>query len=208
MTATAPLTSRQIRAKETRKRIFAAAAELFDQRGYHQTTVDQIAKRACVAKGTFFLHFATKDAVIVELVRLQTRGARRAHDHALGMNALDRLRTTVLALGEMAAMSRSLSRAVLSASIENQEIGGEADAFFQSILELMIVDARGAQEAELLNAVPDAETIAEVLMASYLGAALHFTSSPRAKPLMEILTPIVDANIAAFRRAPKKKSPR
>ena len=208
MTATAPLTSRQIRAKETRKRLFAAAAELFDQRGYHQTTVDQIAKRACVAKGTFFLHFATKDAVIVELVRLQTRGARRAHDHALGMNALDRLRTTVLALGEMAAMSRSLSRAVLSASIENQEIGGEADAFFQSILELMIVDARGAQEAELLNAVPDAETIAEVLMASYLGAALHFTSSPRAKPLMEILTPIVDANIAAFRRAPKKKSPR
>lgn len=208
MIAGAPLTSRQLRAKETRKRLFAAAAELFDQKGYHQTTVDQIAKRAAVAKGTFFLHFATKDAVIVELVRLQTRGARRAHDHALGMNALDRLRTTVLALGEMAAMSRSLSRAVLSASIENQEIGGEADAFFQSILELMIVDARGAQEAELLNAVPDAETIAEVLMASYLGAALHFTSSPRAKPLMEILTPIVDANIAAFRRAPKKKSPR
>jgi AcrR family transcriptional regulator len=208
VTAAAPLTSRQLRAKETRKRLFAAAAELFDQKGYHQTTVDQIAKRAGVAKGTFFLHFATKDAVIVELVRLQTRGARRAHDHALALNALDRLRTTVLALGEMAAMSRSLSRAVLSASIENQEIGGEADAFFQSILELMILDARAAQEAELLSAVPDAETIAEVLMASYLGAALHFTSSPRAKPLMEILTPIVDANIASFRRAPKKKSPK
>lgn len=207
MTVAAAPTSRQIRAKETRKRLFAAAAELFEERGYHQTTVDQIVKRASVAKGTFFLHFATKDAVIVELVRIQTRGARRAHEHALDLSALERLRATVLALGEM-AMSRSLSRAVLSASIENQEVGGEADALFQSILELMIVDARAAQEADLFNAEPDADTIAEVLMASYLGAALHFTSSPRAKPLMAILTPIVDANIASFRKTPKKKSPK
>ncbi len=208
MTVAAAPTSRQIRAKETRKRLFAAAAELFEERGYHQTTVDQIVKRASVAKGTFFLHFATKDAVIVELVRIQTRGARRAHEHALELSALERLRATVLALGEMAAMSRSLSRAVLSASIENQEVGGEADALFQSILELMIVDARAAQEADLFNAEPDADTIAEVLMASYLGAALHFTSSPRAKPLMALLTPIVDANIASFRKTPKKKSPK
>lgn len=200
-----PLTSRQLRAKETRARLFAAAAELFDQRGYHQTTVDQIAKRASVAKGTFFLHFATKDAVIAELVRIQTRGARRVHERSGGMNALDRLRATVLALGEMAAMSRSLSRAVLSATIENNELGGEAETHFQIVLDLMIADARVAQELELLNQEPDAETIAQVLMASYLGAALHFASSPHAKPLMEILTPIVDANIASFRKAPKKK---
>ncbi|MEO6419571.1 MAG: helix-turn-helix domain-containing protein, partial [Polyangiaceae bacterium] len=131
MTPATPLTSRQLRAKETRARLFAAAAELFDQKGYHQTTVDQIAKRASVAKGTFFLHFATKDAVIGELVRIQTRGARRAHERAATMNALDRLRVTVLALGEMAAMSRSLSRAVLSATIENNELGGEAETHFQ-----------------------------------------------------------------------------
>ncbi len=204
MTA-APLTSRQLRAKETRARLFAAAAELFDQKGYHQTTVDQIAKRASVAKGTFFLHFATKDAVIAELVRIQTRGARRAHERARELNALDRLRVTVLALGEMAAMSRSLSRAVLSATIESNELGGEAETHFQGILDLMIADARTAQELELLNQEPDAETIAQVLMASYLGAALHFTSSPHAKPLMEILTPIVDANLESFRKAPKKK---
>src|SRR5438477_9790985 len=93
-----PLTARQQRAKETRARLFTAAAELFDAQGYHETTVEQIVRRANVAKGTFFLHFATKDAVIAELVRMQVRGARKARERVLADDgtALDRLRGSVM----------------------------------------------------------------------------------------------------------------
>jgi hypothetical protein len=34
--------------------------------------------------------------------------------------------------------------------------------------------------------------------ASYLGAALHFTTSPNSKALMETLTPLVDANLVTL----------
>jgi AcrR family transcriptional regulator len=196
------LTARQQRAKETRARLFAAAAELFDAQGYHETTVEQIVRRANVAKGTFFLHFATKDAVIAELVRIQVRGARKARERVVadGGSALERLRATVMGLGEMAELSRALSRAVLAAAIANPALGGHADVLFHEVFDTMVPDAREAQAAGLLDREPEAETMAQVLMASYLGAALHFVSSPRARPLVDILTPLVDANIAAFRR--------
>src|SRR5689334_13587777 len=96
--------NREERAKETRRRIFAAAAELFAQKGYHATTVSEIVERAGVAKGTFFVHFATKDAVVTELVRVQTRAARKARQLCLdaGGSRLQALRETVLMLGRQA----------------------------------------------------------------------------------------------------------
>jgi AcrR family transcriptional regulator len=41
-----------------------AAAELFLERGYHATTVDEIAARAGVSRATFFNYFSSKSAVL------------------------------------------------------------------------------------------------------------------------------------------------
>ncbi len=197
------LAHRKAKAKETRQRLFAAAAELFDAQGYHKTSVDQIARRAKVAKGTFFLHFATKDAVIGELVRIQLRGARKAREAAT--TPLARLRATVLGLGQMAGMSKPLSRAVLAASIESPTIGGDADQLFHGIFDGMVEDAREARKAGELAEGADPETVARLLMASYLGATLHFCSSPQTKPLVELLGPLVEANVKHY--LPKRSEP-
>jgi AcrR family transcriptional regulator len=188
---------------DTRHRLFAAAAALFSECGYAGTTVAAIARRAGVAKGTFFVHFASKDAVAVELVRLQVGAARRARVRAIeaGGSPLEALRISVLTLGEQAGQSRALSRAVLAATLENQETGSEADAIFGEIYAEMIADARAARRAGLIGPHPDPKTLAASLMASYLGAALHFTSSPRPQPLIEILRPLVLATLPAARRS-------
>jgi len=47
-----------------RARLTAAALELFDERGYEQTTVDDIAARAGVGRTTFFRAFGSKDDVV------------------------------------------------------------------------------------------------------------------------------------------------
>ena len=200
--ADAPRASRHEKAAGTRARLFAAAAELFTRHGYRATTVNQIASHAGVAKGTFFLHFSTKDAVITQLVRHQTTAARRERERvrAAGGSSVERLRATVLMLGAQAGASRALSRAVLTASLENPDVGGATDALFLDVFAEMTEDVKSAQAEGLLAAEPDAETLAGVVMASYLGAALHFSSSPRTKPLLDILEPLVAANLAAFSR--------
>jgi hypothetical protein len=59
-------------------------------------------------------------------------------------------------------------------------------------------DVRAAQRADLLDRAIDAETIAGTLITSYFGAALHFATAPHSRPILELLAPVVDANLAGF----------
>jgi len=47
----------------------AAALDEFASRGYAATRLDDVAKRAGVAKGTIYLHFADKETLFQEIVR-------------------------------------------------------------------------------------------------------------------------------------------
>ncbi len=67
------LSRRERKKDETRHRIFHAAIDLFREKGFEQTTVDDITEKADVAKGTFFNYFRRKEAVLAFLseTRLQ-----------------------------------------------------------------------------------------------------------------------------------------
>jgi len=61
--------SRAERAAERRQAIIEAAMEEFISRGFAATRLDDIAKRAGVAKGTIYLHFKDKESMFEELIR-------------------------------------------------------------------------------------------------------------------------------------------
>lgn len=212
--------SRQQRAQETRDRLFLAACDLFVANGYAGTTVDSIASRAGVAKGTFFVHFKTKDAVATQLIANQTAAARRAHEraHAAGVGPVEAMVATVLALGKQAGASRMLSRAVLAATLESGEVAGDSSKLFEGIYALILADAREAKRRGHLSRGADPEQVSWSLIASYLGAALYFATNPHPIPLVEGLAPLVDANLAAAgatrqppegtgRRPPRARAP-
>ena len=54
------------RTSRTRALLQAAALRLFSEQGYDATTVEQIAREAGVSHMTFFRHFPTKDAVVLQ----------------------------------------------------------------------------------------------------------------------------------------------
>jgi AcrR family transcriptional regulator len=64
-----PLSGRALRAAERREAIIAAGLDEFVARGFAATRLDDVAKRAGVAKGTIYLHFTDKEALFQELVR-------------------------------------------------------------------------------------------------------------------------------------------
>jgi AcrR family transcriptional regulator len=61
--------SRAMRAAERRQAIITAGLDEFIARGFASTRLDDVAKRAGVAKGTIYLHFKDKEALFQELVR-------------------------------------------------------------------------------------------------------------------------------------------
>ena len=62
-------TPRQARSTERRGAILAAALDEFSTRGFEAARLDDVAKRAGVAKGTIYLYFRDKESLFQELIR-------------------------------------------------------------------------------------------------------------------------------------------
>ena len=54
---------------ETRNKIFEVAGRLFKEKGFENTTVDEITREAGIGKGTFFNYYPTKEALLVDFVK-------------------------------------------------------------------------------------------------------------------------------------------
>jgi AcrR family transcriptional regulator len=62
---------RQRRSAETRDRLFRAALDLFANKGFLETTVEDITEAADVGKGTFFNYFPSKDHILLAFGEMQ-----------------------------------------------------------------------------------------------------------------------------------------
>jgi AcrR family transcriptional regulator len=61
--------SRAQKSTARREAILTAALDEFSARGFAAARLEDVARRAAVAKGTIYLHFASKEALFQELVR-------------------------------------------------------------------------------------------------------------------------------------------
>ena len=62
------INKRKIHALETKKKIYETADQLFKKYGIEKVSVDSIVEMAGVSKGTFYVHFESKDALIAALI--------------------------------------------------------------------------------------------------------------------------------------------
>ncbi|GAA2862075.1 TetR family transcriptional regulator [Actinoplanes cyaneus] len=89
------------RREDTRQKLYEAAVQLIAEKGFNETTVDDIALRANVAKGTVYYNFKSKTDLFEELLR-----------HGIGL-LTDEFRAAVQGLPPREAV-RALVRAQLS----------------------------------------------------------------------------------------------
>jgi len=104
---------------EMRERIFRAALQLFAQRGYLETTVEDITEAADVGKGTFFNYFPTKEHVLekygedrVEAVACALEKARSENESVLAV-----LKELATDLAGQSSESPELLRSVFAANL-------------------------------------------------------------------------------------------
>lgn len=102
-----------------RERLAQAAFALFDERGYEQATIDDIAARAGLGRATFFRHYRSKEDVIFpdhDLLLSQVSGRLRSSSHATALAAVsDAVRLVLLHYleeGELARRRYALTSAV------------------------------------------------------------------------------------------------
>jgi AcrR family transcriptional regulator len=125
ITSDAPTAPARSRA-ETRRRLIEAGTELFASSGLHAVTSAQIARRAGVASGTFYLHFQDKKALFREIVfealdRLRQRQDRAAA--AAGRDAREEYRVRTAELLRFAEENRDLIRVLFGRDHSAADLG-------------------------------------------------------------------------------------
>jgi len=53
---------------DTKEKIYAAAVKIFAKEGFEKTTVDDIAAKSKLAKGTMYYYFKSKDEIFLEMI--------------------------------------------------------------------------------------------------------------------------------------------
>jgi AcrR family transcriptional regulator len=149
-----------------RERIIAVAAELFAERGYENTSVEAIADRLGVSKPFFYLHFAAKTEVLVEIC---ARGAVAMLGAVSG--ALD---TPGSPVERLAGVAR---RVVVAALAQRRSLAilGREDKHLPPDDRLMIEEVFSAIEVQLTELLDGGvATAAFALRDARLGAAAIF----------------------------------
>lgn len=85
------------KAEETKRRILAAALDLFRERGFEQATMREIARRAGVATGAAYYYFPSKEAIVLAFYwQTHVEFDARCRKHLADVKGLgDRIRSLV-----------------------------------------------------------------------------------------------------------------
>lgn len=110
---------------DSRDRLRQAAIELYGERGFENTTVAEIAKRAGLTERTFFRHFADKREVLFSGSEvLQERLVRTVVEAPASLAPLDAVALGLEAIGEVLPERAETSRrrqTIITANAELQE---------------------------------------------------------------------------------------
>ena len=115
---------RERKRRETGERIFHAAMQLFAERGFFNTTVEDITEAADVAKGTFFNYFPSKEHVLGVLHDVQLAKVKEVREAAQAgkLPLRDLLRKFMQRIAEEPGRSQLLARGLLATVFSSEPV--------------------------------------------------------------------------------------
>jgi AcrR family transcriptional regulator len=133
---------------ERRQQLIDAAKDVFAQKGYHATTVDDVTRAAGVAKGTFYLYFSEKREVYYEVVRaflrlIKEAGLSVAREVRSPEQFVGRAEAAALQIMRIFTANRQLARLAYRESMGmDPQLEGMVRDFYRDVAE---VEARNIQ---------------------------------------------------------------
>jgi len=116
---------------QKREAVLEAAVRSFNERGFHATSLDEVAAALNVTKPTIYHYFGTKDEILFECVRRGLEGIRVAAEgaRATGGTGMERLRALLSAYA--VTMTKDFGMCVIRTA--DHELSGESRAKFRAL---------------------------------------------------------------------------
>ena len=163
--------------EETRRRVYRSALEIFRRDTVAGCRIDDIAQKAEVSRGAFYFHFATKDDVLIELLREGEAPVAEAVS-ALPQDAtlVKVLETVDEALAKFWENERTLLPDVATVALRLYAV---TDARDNELVRVVLAErfVLAAQRGELSAVLPP-ETLSDFFLANSLSAMLAWCANP------------------------------
>ena len=206
-----PVSGRRERKKrETRDRLLSAALELFVERGYAETSMDDVAAKCDVARATVFNYFTHKEDLLTAWIETRRTLARQVlADSSAETATTKRLRNALMALCESheheAPASRALVRCWLRCGGPLLERASDTAIILRAVVEA------GRKRGDVRRDL-DADVAARALLDLYLGALYRWAAdeerdaSSLTRDLSTALAPFLRGIEPAATPKPRRKS--
>jgi TetR/AcrR family transcriptional regulator, cholesterol catabolism regulator len=180
---------RQERSVNTRRAIMRSAAALWAEKGYSQTTVEDVCAAAGVGRSTYYLHFESKDQLLTEFALATANAVSADVDEAVRRGSFkDELEAFVEGLvSRMEHTPRSLAvtimRQVALNSVAARESGRD-QILFDDVLTRIVRD--GQQQGSIRpDVVP--EEVGEIMSGMVLDALQRWAADDTDRTLRSSL---------------------
>lgn len=193
-----------------RQRLIDIGTELFTQKGFSSTGLDEIVQAAAVPKGSFYYYFGSKQAFADAVIDNYARYFARKLDRTLGNTALSPMqRLKAFTLDATQGMQRfDFHRGCLVGNL-GQELGGLEDHFRRRLLAVLddwrdrvrrcIAEAQASGE---ISTPLDAALLAQFFWSAWEGAVLCAKLERSTRALDNVATLFFDHLLQAPPAAP------
>ena len=146
------LKRRDRKKKATRDAIFKVAQRLFNQKGFENTSVEDITEKVDIAQSTFFNYFPRKEDILVEIFKRKLPYLRKKCQEIIELDApiTTKINKIFSATARIAAQNENITRAMLVknfSSFFNKEYNGVFFEDFRSALSLVL--QKGQEEGHI-----------------------------------------------------------
>jgi AcrR family transcriptional regulator len=189
-----------MQASDARTRVLDAAVDLFAEHGYDGTSVSQVISRAGVAKGGFYHHFASKEALLYEVYG-DLIGRQLAGMDDILARRLTPPETLRALIGDLVETTAASARPALVFWREMHRLGDERTAeyrrarrrYHDTVRRLI----RDAQAAGTFTSVASADTVTFTIFGYVNELPLWYRPSGRQRPA-QLATELADLVLAAL----------
>jgi AcrR family transcriptional regulator len=195
---------------ETRERLFRAALKIFAERGYLQTTVEDITEAADLGKGTFFNYFPTKEHVLATLGAERIAAIERALQKAKKGPVWPVLKELTTDLAGQSTASAAMLRAIYAAHASCDPVRAELHKRLNTGRSLLAqIFALGQKSGEIRRDRSAAE-LARLSQIVMLGLTLAWALNPDSslRGTAEQVWDLFFCNLQADEKHKTDKSPR
>jgi AcrR family transcriptional regulator len=133
--------ARSTRVMANRERLYEAAIALFEQKGFHHTSMEEIAKSAGMARASAFNHFPSKLLFLAEFFHRFTSEVIEAASSAKISGFRDQLEGLFAAIGPIAHANKPIMREITALTMGHgplapveSEVDDEMLSFFRTIV--------------------------------------------------------------------------